>query len=67
MTLTLVGVPGTGSVTMTCTSDSGITVTEVDGQQYTWTVTLPSGAKSYTFSAAMPGMTIMKAPRRRAR
>lgn len=53
VTLTLTGAPG--SVTVTCTSDSGITVTEVDGQQYTWTVTLPSGAKSYTFSAAYAG------------
>lgn len=53
VTLTLTGAPG--SVTVTCTSDSGITVTEVDGQQNTWTVTLPSGAKSYTFSAAYAG------------
>lgn len=53
VTLTLTGAPG--SVTVTCTSDSGITLTEVDGQQYTWTVTLPSGAKSYTFSAAYAG------------
>ena len=53
VTLTLTGAPG--SVTVTCTSDSGITVTKVDGQQYTWTVTLPSGAKSYTFSAAYAG------------
>lgn len=53
VTLTLTGAPG--SVTVTCTSDSGITVTEVEGQQYTWTVTLPSGAKSYTFSAAYAG------------
>ena len=53
VTLTLTGAPG--SVTVTCTSDSGITVTRVDGQQYTWTVTLPSGAKSYTFSAAYAG------------
>lgn len=53
VTLTLTGAPG--SVTVTCTSDSGITVTEVDSQQYTWTVTLPSGAKSYTFSAAYAG------------
>lgn len=53
VTLTVTGAPG--SVTVTCTSDSGITVTKVDGQQYTWTVTLPSGAKSYTFSAAYAG------------
>ena len=53
VTLTLTGAPG--SVTVTCTSDSGITVTEVDDQQNTWTVTLPSGAKSYTFSAAYAG------------
>lgn len=57
VTLTLTGAPDSApdSVSVSCTSDSGITVTEVDGQQYTWTVTLPSGAKSYTFSAAYAG------------
>lgn len=52
VTLTLTGAPG--SVSVSCTSDASVTV-EAAAQPNSWTVTLPSGAKSYTFSAAYAG------------
>lgn len=52
VTLTVTDAPG--SVSVSCTSDASVTV-EAAAQPNSWTVTLPSGAKSYTFSAAYAG------------
>ncbi|MEY8389559.1 S-layer homology domain-containing protein [Oscillospiraceae bacterium 38-13] len=52
VTLTLTGLPDGGSAIVTC-SDGNITVTEGSGG--TWRAELPSGGRSYTFTASYDG------------